>query len=31
RGSLSARYRAVSENITPGTLRSDVWFTLVYP
>ncbi|EPG8015788.1 type 1 fimbrial protein subunit FimI, partial [Citrobacter freundii] len=24
-------YRAVSENITPGTLRSDVWFTLVYP
>lgn len=28
---FTARYRAVSENITPGTLRSDVWFTLVYP
>lgn len=28
---FTARYRAVSENIMPGTLRSDVWFTLVYP
>lgn len=28
---FTARYRAVSENITPGILRSDVWFTLVYP
>lgn len=28
---FTARYRAVSENITPGRLRSDVWFTLVYP
>ena len=28
---FTARYRAVSEYITPGTLRSDVWFTLVYP
>ncbi|CAI8768127.1 type 1 fimbrial protein subunit FimI [Kosakonia quasisacchari] len=28
---FSARYRAITEHITPGHLRSDVWFTLVYP
>lgn len=28
---FSARYRAVTDRVAPGTLRSDVWFTLVYP
>lgn len=28
---FTARYRAVTDRITPGALRSDVWFTLVYP
>lgn len=28
---FTARYRAIAENITPGRLYSDVWFTLVYP
>ena len=28
---FSARYRAVTDRIIPGALRSDVWFTLVYP
>ncbi|UDJ81216.1 type 1 fimbrial protein subunit FimI [Kosakonia oryzae] len=28
---FTARYRAIAENITPGHLYSDVWFTLVYP
>ncbi|MDI4735744.1 type 1 fimbrial protein subunit FimI, partial [Salmonella enterica subsp. enterica serovar Kentucky] len=25
------RYRAISENMTPGRIHSEVWFTLVYP
>lgn len=28
---FTARYRAISENMTPGSIHSDVWFTLVYP
>ncbi|VEB62337.1 fimbrial protein FimI [Salmonella enterica subsp. enterica] len=28
---FTARYRAISENMTPGRIHSEVWFTLVYP
>ncbi|MDI4740233.1 hypothetical protein MJN54_32725, partial [Salmonella enterica subsp. enterica serovar Kentucky] len=28
---LYCRYRAISENMTPGRIHSEVWFTLVYP
>ena len=28
---FSARYRAISEHLTPGVIQSDVWFTLIYP
>ena len=28
---FSARYRAISEHLVPGTIQSNVWFTLIYP
>lgn len=28
---FTARYRLVSKHILPGNIRTDVWFTLVYP
>lgn len=28
---FTARYRSVSERMTPGNIQSQVWFTLVYP
>lgn len=28
---FTARYRAVSERLTPGNIKTDVWFVLVYP
>jgi fimbrial protein len=29
--SFTARYRSVTEDLSPGHLKTDVWFTLVYP
>ncbi|ATF95097.1 Type-1A pilin [Cedecea neteri] len=28
---FTARYRSVSKHMSPGNIRSDIWFTLVYP
>ena len=28
---FSARYRAISAQVMPGVIQSDVWFTLLYP
>jgi fimbrial protein len=28
---FTARYRSVTQQMTPGNIHSDVWFTLIYP